>query len=85
MKRIDKLIIQAKRIAHPGLELVVAILERDGHSWTAHAHLSDGTGKTPPRIKRATYDTLEPAVEYIRTLADEYPNSRDVVVIIDDV
>lgn len=85
MNRIDKLIIKAKRIARPGLELVVAIIERDGHSWIAQAHLSDGTGKHPLNIKRATYATLEAAVEHIRAMSLEYPNSKDVPVIIDDL
>ena len=32
MNRIDKLIIQAKRIARPGLELTVALIEQNGDS-----------------------------------------------------
>lgn len=85
MNRIDKLLIQARRIARPGLELAAAIIEQDGASWTAQAHLSDGTGKHPTAIHRATYATLEAAVEHIRAVAAEYPNSRDVPVIIDDL
>ena len=85
MNRIDKLLIQAKGMARPGLELVAAIIERDGPSWTAQTHLADGTGKHPPTIKRATYATLEAAVEHIRAMSLEYPNSRDVPVIIDDL
>ena len=85
MNRIDKLLIQAKGMARPGLELVAAIIEQDGHSWTAQTHLADGTGKHPPTIKRATYATLESAVEHIRAMSLEYPNSRDVPVIIDDL
>lgn len=86
MNRIDKLILKAREIARPGLELVVAIIEQSGDSWTAQAHLSDGTGgKHTPTIKRATYATLEAAVEHIRAMAAEYPNSKDVPVIIDDL
>ena len=85
MNRIDKLIIKAQDAVRPGLELVAAIIERDGHSWTAQTHLSDGTGKHPPNIKQATYAALEAAVEHIRAMSLEYPNSRDVPVIIDDM
>ena len=85
MNRIDNLIIKARQLAGPGLELTVAIIERDGHSWAALTHLSDGTGRHPPTIHRATYSTLEAAVEHIRAVAREHPNSRDVPVIIDDL
>jgi len=85
MNRIDKLILRAQRAARHGLELSVALIERTGNSWTAQAHLTDGTGNHAPSIKRATWATLERAVEYIRALALEYPNSRDVPLIIDDL
>jgi len=48
MNRIDKLIIKAKEAIRPGLELAVAIIEQNGDSWTAQAHLSDGHGTTHP-------------------------------------
>lgn len=85
MNRIDKLIIKARNATHHGLELVAAIIEQDGHSWTAQTHLAEGMGKHPPTIKRATYATLEAAVEHVHAVAAEYPNSRDVPVIIDDL
>lgn len=85
MNRIDKLLIQAKRAVRPGLELTVALIERNGDSWAAQAHLWDGTPGHTPTIKRATYATLEAAVEHIRAMSLEYPNSRDVPIIIDDL
>lgn len=85
MNRIDKLLIQAKRIARPGLELTVALIERDNAFWAAVVHLSDGIYGHAPTIKRAAYATMEQAVEHIRAIAAEYPNSRDVPVIIDDL
>ena len=39
----------------------------------------------PPTIERTTHATEAAAVEYINALAEKYPNSRDVVVIIDDI
>ncbi len=85
MNRIDKLIIQAKRIARPGLELTVALIEQNGDSRTAQAHLSDGVPGHTSTIKRATYATMEAAVEHIHAMSLEYPNSKDVPIIIDDL
>lgn len=85
MNRIDKLIIQARNATRHGLELGVSFVELNGDSWTAQTHLSDGTGKHPPTVKRATYATLEAAVEHIRAVAAEYPNSRNVPIIINDL
>lgn len=85
MNRVDKLILQARRIISPGLEVVVAIIERNGDFWTAQVHLSDRTGKHTPTIRKATYATMESAVEHIRAMSLEYPNSRDVPIIIDDL
>ena len=47
--------------------------------------MRDGTPGHSHTIKRATYATLEAAVEHIRAISREYPNSRDVPVIIDDL
>lgn len=85
MNRIDKLIIRAKRIARPGVELVVAIIEQNGNSWIDLLHLSDGVTVHTPTIKRATFATLGAAVAHIHAVAEEYPNSLEVPIIIDDL
>ena len=85
MNRIDKLIIKARAAVSPGLELSHAFVEHDGDSWAAVVHLSDGVQGHVPTIKRATWATLEAAVEHVRAVAAEYPNSRDVPIIIDDL
>ena len=85
MNRIDKLILKARAVASPGLELTTALIERNGDSWTAVVHLSDGVQGHAPTIKRATWATLDEAVEHVRAVAAEYPNSRDVPVIVDDL
>ena len=85
MNRIDKLILKARAVVSPGLELSVALIERNGDSWTAEAHLSDGVQGHALTIKRATWATLARAVRYIHEVAAEHPNSRDVPVIIDDL
>ena len=84
MKQIDKLLIKAKNMVRGGLELGVSFVERDGNSWVAIVHLHDGGHY--PIIQRSTHDTMETAVEHIHAVAEEYPNSQDVpVIIIDDL
>lgn len=85
MNRIDKLLILAKAAARGGMELSHALITGSGHSWTAEAFLSDGVPGHAPTTKRATYATEGAAVEYIRAVAKEYPNSKDVPIIVDDV
>ena len=36
-------------------------------------------------METTTHATEEAAVEYIRAMAEKYPNSRDVTIIIDDI
>lgn len=85
MNRIDKLILKARAVVSPGQELAAAIIERDGDSWAAVIHLLDRARVGHPTIRRATWATLEAAVEHIQAVAEEYPNSRDSPVIIDDL
>lgn len=85
MNRIDRLVLKARAAVSPGMELIVAMIEHSGDSWAAVVHLSDGVQGHAPAIKRATWATLGAAVDHIRAVAEEYPNSRDVPVIIDDL
>ena len=87
MNRIDDLITRAKQLVRPGLEMYFAFVERNGDSWTAQVHLSDGTGKHTSTIQRTVYATMEAAVEHVHAMSREYPNrySPDVPVIIDDL
>lgn len=85
MNRIDRLILQARKAVSSSLDVVVALIERNGDSWTAEVHLSDEVQGHALTIKRATWATLERAVEHVRAVAEAYPNSRDVPVIIDDL
>lgn len=85
MNRIDKLILKARAAAAPDLELGAAFIEQDGDFWAAVVHLHSPAKAGPPTIKRATWATLERAVEYVRSVAEEYPNSCDIPVIIDDL
>ena len=85
MNRIDRLIIKARAAARHGVELLPSLIEHRGDSWTAAVYLGDGIPGHAVTVKRATYATEAAAVAYIRAAAEEYPNSRDVVIIIDDL
>ncbi len=85
MRRIDQLILRAKEAAAPGLEPGVALIGREGDSWTAVVHLHDRRPGRPSALRRAARATPEGAEAYVRAVAAEYPNSRDLPVIIDDL
>nr|WP_325297696.1 hypothetical protein [uncultured Dysosmobacter sp.] len=86
MKQVDRLLIEAKKIAgYTGPQLTLAMIEQDGISWTAKAHLWDRIPGHPATVETTTHATQDAAVEHIRALAEKYPNSRDVTIIVDDV
>lgn len=78
MNRIDRLICRARE-ARPVPELAVAIIQRDGASWTAEAQLWDGIQGHAPTVRRVSCAALEAAVAHVRA------TGRDVPVIIDDI
>lgn len=85
MNRIDKLLIQARDAVRGGLELTHGLITHSGHSWMAEAYLCDGIPGHAPTVKRATYAAVGAAVAFIHAVANEYPNSKDVPVIVDDI
>lgn len=85
MKEIDKLLIRAQQLAGSSVELILAMVIPDGDSWTAEAHLWDGKKGHAPTIRESTWHTMDAAVEHVHALAKEYPNSKDVPIIVDDL
>ena len=86
MKHIDLLLIEAKKTAgYIEKELTLAMIWQDGHLWTSTVHLWDRVQGHRPTVETTTHATEAAAVEYINALAEKYPNSRDVVVIVDDI
>ena len=86
MKQIDRLLIEAKKIAgYSGKELTFAMIGQEGNFWTAAAYLWDLVPGHRPTVEITTHETDKAAVEHIHTLAEKYPNSRDVPIIIDDI
>jgi len=86
MNQIDRLIIEAKRIA--GLsskQLELARIEHTGDEWASIAHVWDGVEGHAPTTERALHTTMESAIDHIHDLAAQYPNSRDVTILVDDI
>ena len=85
MKQIDKLLIKAQKLVRGSTELVLAMVVPDGDSWAAEVHLWDWTEGHTPTVRRSIWTTMDAAVTHIHELAKEYPKSRDVPIIVDDV
>lgn len=83
MKQIDRLLIEAQRMSKGGTELTLAMVLPDSDCWAADAHLWNR--KQGAAINRSSWPTMEAAVEHIHELEKEYPNSKDVPVIIADL
>lgn len=86
MKQINCLLIEAKKMAgYTGKQLTLAMIERNGASWAAMAHLWDRKPGHSPTVETTTHATMDAAVEHIHAIAKEYPNSQDIVIIVDDI
>lgn len=82
MNQVDRLMIKAKRLAAGGLELCVGIVAQDGDKWKSTAHLWDGVN--PATVDNAQHTTKDDAIDYLHTLAEKYPNTRDVPILVVD-
>ena len=86
MKKVDHLLIEAKKIVdYTGPQLTLAMIGRDGDCWTATAYLWDRVQGHPSAVETTTHATQDAAVEHIRVLAEQYRNSRDVTIIVEDM
>lgn len=86
MKQVDRLIIEAKHIAGlSGKQLELARIEHTGDDWVSFTHIWDAVEGHAPAIEQASHATMDAAINYIHDLASQYPNSRDVTILVDDV
>ena len=67
------------------MELYLAMIDHHGDSWTATAHLCDRGSTRSPNIRESQHDTLDAAIDHIHTLAAQYPNSKDLVILVDNI
>ncbi|MEA4933730.1 MAG: hypothetical protein VB071_09195 [Lawsonibacter sp.] len=86
MKQINRLLIEAKKMAGLcGVQLSLAMIDREGDQWSAKGYLWDGVTGSQLMQESAVRPTLDAAMGFIYELAEKYPNSRDVAIIIDDL
>lgn len=85
MKQIDRIMIKAKKLSGNQGELCVALVVPSEKGWSAIGHIWNGKEPSAPRIETSLHDTMDEAVQAIYKLAEQYPNSQDITLIIDDV
>ena len=68
-----------------GTQLMHAFVEREGDGWVAEAYLLDSVKGHVPTVERSTHTTQEAAIEHLHVLGEQYPNSKDVTIIVDDM
>lgn len=83
MKRIDRLIIKAKRSI--GTELVLAFVEQQKDGWRALLQLDHKEQGRALEVCESSHETVEAAINHIYAMADKYPNSQDLTIIVDDI
>lgn len=91
MNHIDKLLVQAKKIACPTIYSAFCIIDRDVESgkWVAAPELWDKgfNIRAIPRDWQTEYDTSEEAVEAVNGLYEslDIKDPERLVILIDDV
>ncbi len=83
MKRIDRLLIEAKTMIS-NRKLVCAMVDRLNAAWIATAHFADKAKGRGVIMESSTHGTLDAAIDHLHKLGEQYPNSRDVPIIVDD-
>ncbi len=88
MRALDRLIIKAKKkCGVDRLEVgFISPSETEPGKWVARGDLWNGIpGSGVRSIICGEYDSVDEAVEAIRKLGEQYPNNKDMVILIDDV
>lgn len=89
MERIDRLIIKAKKAARAKIERFIMGFVRhdpDKGKYTACGHLWNGKKDAGCRYVNSEHDHREGAVDALKALANEYPNTvEDAVIFIGDI
>lgn len=89
MERIDRLIIKAKKAIQAKAErLTIGFINRDPDTgqYKARSDLWNGVEGSGIRTITTWHDSQEEAENALRSLADEYPNPKeDVVIFLNDI
>lgn len=88
MKTLDRLIIKAKNKC--GYERLsngfISPSETKPGKWFARGDLWNGIpGSGIKSVFCGEYDSIDEAAEAINKLGEQYPNNKDVVILVDDV
>lgn len=85
MKTIDRLIIKASQLyGLTGKELYLAFIDlEESGSYSAIADVWTGKRGSLERFTE-TADTLEDAHAFIESIAEKYPPSKDIVILINN-
>lgn len=88
MKRVDRLIIKAKKKC--GYEqLAVAFIyqsEDEPGKWIARGDIWNGKkGSGITHAVCSTCESVDDALQALEKLSEKYPNSKDLTIIIDDL
>lgn len=88
MKTLDRLIIKAKNKC--GYERLsngfISPSETEPVKWLARGDLWNGIpGSGIKSVFCGQYDSIDEAAEAINKLGEQYPNNKDVIILVDDV
>ena len=91
MKHLDRLIIKAKKVCGTK-ELKFSfgmIYPVDGRKWEAQGKLWNYIPGNKPghklTIAKCICESIDDAIEALERLSEEYPNDRDVPILIDSI
>lgn len=85
MNRLDQLTEKVRDMARCGKMLTLAVIDRDGASWRACAHLWDGKAGHGVTVEETLHASETAAVGHIHDAARMYPGSQGAPIIILDV
>lgn len=87
MQRITRLLIEARALVNPNspLHLSWAMVEPCGAEWLAKAHLWDGEPGSGTAINTSHHADQEAAIGYLHELADRYPPTSDLSILVVDI
>lgn len=85
MKRLDRLIIEAKeRLGSEQLSLAILHADYNNEIYMSNCYIDGGEPANCRTIVNEHSSEVE-AIDYIHQLSEEFPNSTDITIIINDL
>lgn len=86
MKKVDRLIVKAKKKCGTESLITGFVCPMGFDSWVARAHIGNNARAGQLRIVMCgQFDSIDAAVDAIYALGEQYPNNKDAVIFIEDV